>query len=54
MKILNQNRHSIEHELCEKIADELIPKLAKLDFELKSIKLEKTKDNLLKLKLIKA
>ncbi|WP_156110658.1 MULTISPECIES: hypothetical protein [unclassified Cetobacterium] len=54
MKILNQNTHLKEHELCEKIANELLPKLAKLDFELKSIKFEKSSDNLLKLKIIKA
>lgn len=54
MKILNQNKHILEHELCEKIMSELSPKLAELDFKLKSIKLEKSNDNLIKLKLIKA
>ena len=54
MKILNQNQNTKEHELCEKIANELLPKLAELDFKLKSIKFEKSSDNLIKLKIIKA
>ena len=50
---LNQNNYLTESELCDKIANELLPKLEKLNFKLKSINLEKNEDNLLKLKLTK-
>ncbi len=51
---LKQTKYtSIENELCEKIAKELLPKLEALDLKLKSINFENSNDNLLKLKLTK-
>ncbi|MDX8336099.1 hypothetical protein [Candidatus Cetobacterium colombiensis] len=53
MNKLNQKNCVIENELCKEIAKELLPKLEKLNFNLKSINLEINNDNLLKLKLTK-
>ncbi|MCQ8213563.1 hypothetical protein NON08_13735 [Cetobacterium somerae] len=53
MNKIKQTNYELENELCEKIAKELLPKLEALDFKLKSINFENSKDNLLKLKLTK-
>lgn len=50
---LNHNKSIINNELCEKIIKELLPKLEKLNFTLKSINLEENPQDIIQLKLAK-
>ena len=50
---LNHNQSIINNELCEKIIKELLPKLEKLNFTLKSINLEENPQDIIQLKLAK-
>lgn len=53
MNKLNHNQSIINNELCEKIIKELLPKLEKLNFTLKSINLEENPQDIIQLKLAK-